>query len=564
MLAAIGGEQPAMRLLVPASTLLLLGFAACSSSAATAPKAAAAPANAATTMVGSRAPAFQATTLAGKSVGLSDFTGKVLVLNFWATWCPPCRAETPDVIRAYAKLDAPDVAFLGIDTTETAPVVKSFVALKGVSYPVALSGPETYNAYGIAYIPTTIVVDPHGVVRARWTGGITPAQLTQYVASARAGKSSWYVTPDQRRIDGELAAAQFHFTGSPASVAAEIVRANKALTRAAADEAALDAGSALRYDPERTQRETGELELAVARASAALATTPKERLAADVALGKAYADLNRFADAVAVYKAALAVEPHSPALVAALTTAYYRLHDYDAMADTATQLAHLSPKDPSAWDQLGLANQRRRNFTAALPAYTQTLDLMIADAKGKPIGKDGDAVAGIADESLDFANIYVALGDAPNARRIFDQAQRYAVLIPSNGRYAALKTIVPQRATEGMTAVALAHGANTAIALTKWTGVDLPGSVASTYRYRLVTVAPPAKSVTLGTKLLKPGWIASFCQDRLCSPNTVTFTMPAQGVKTYEFQLVAPTPNATPGRVAVGAADSNWVTIPAQ
>ena len=51
--------------------------------------------------------------------------GKITVLNFWATWCPPCRAETPDLIHAFGRLASADVAFLAVDTTETAPIVRS-------------------------------------------------------------------------------------------------------------------------------------------------------------------------------------------------------------------------------------------------------------------------------------------------------------------------------------------------------------------------------------------------------------------------------------------------------
>jgi thiol-disulfide isomerase/thioredoxin len=128
--------------------------------------------NAGTAPVGSAAPPLRGTTLTGTPLPAGATTGKVTILNFWATWCPPCREETPDLIAAYRKLHAPGVAFLGIDTTETAPIVKTFLSAKGVPYPTALAGADVYNAYGIAYIPTTIVLDAHGVVRARWVGGV--------------------------------------------------------------------------------------------------------------------------------------------------------------------------------------------------------------------------------------------------------------------------------------------------------------------------------------------------------------------------------------------------------
>ncbi|HEY5350730.1 MAG TPA: TlpA disulfide reductase family protein, partial [Candidatus Lustribacter sp.] len=116
--------------------------------------------------VGSAAPPLRATSLAGTPLAPGATAGKVTILNFWASWCPPCRAETPALNAAYRKLHAADVDFLGIDTTETAPIVKTFLSAKDVPYPTALAAPDVYSAYGIAYIPTTIVIDPHGIVRA--------------------------------------------------------------------------------------------------------------------------------------------------------------------------------------------------------------------------------------------------------------------------------------------------------------------------------------------------------------------------------------------------------------
>jgi peroxiredoxin/tetratricopeptide (TPR) repeat protein len=533
-----------------AAILALGGCSAAGNSAATSP---ATPLpNAALTAVGSQAPPFTAQRLDGTPVTLDAFRGKTVVLNFWATWCPPCRAETPDMIAAFGKLRANDVAFLGIDTTETAPIVKSFVALKGLPYPVALAGPETYNAYGIAYIPTTIVVDPNGIVRARWTGAVTTGQLASYVASARAGKNAEYVTAEQRKIDGILTLKSFD------------VAAAQARLKAVADyETQLNQAPTLRYDTMRTQLETGALELRTANALLGRAKTTKERVAAYDLQAAAYGDLNRFADAAEVRKKALALEPNDPKMLAGLTTAYYRLHDYSSMADTATAWTKVAPNDADAWDQLGLANQRRQQFAAAIPAYQHALALLIAEAKKTPVGKDGDAVTAVADESLDFANLYVALGDATSAQQAFAQARRYAAMIPSSGANAAMKERVAERTIEGLSGASLAHGSGTRLALTSWAGADLPGSTASTFRYRLVTVAPAGTAVTLGTKGLQRDWIASFCQDRLCSPNTVTFTMPAEGVKVYEFQLVPPGPGLKPGRVQVGAGDSNWVSTPA-
>jgi thiol-disulfide isomerase/thioredoxin len=524
---------------------LILALAGCSASAH-APQA-----SPAVQAVGARAPAFTARALDGTAISSDAYRGKTLVLNFFATWCPPCRAETPDLIKAYGNLHANDVAFLAVDTTESAPIVKAYAALRGMPYPIAIAGPDTYNAYGIAYIPTTIVIDPNGIERARWTGEIVPGQLASYVASARAGKNALYVTAEQRTIDALLTFSPF-----------DVNVAQARLEKVAAYQKSLNGATTLRYDTIRTQSEVGGVELQIANALLAKAKTPSERVVAYEERARAESDLNRYADAVADHERALALSIHDPKIVANMTRAYYRLHDYPAMERTALAWTKLAPNDPDAWDQLGLSQQRQGAFARAVPAYQRALALLIETAHAAPIGKDGDAVAAVADESLDYANLFVALGDAARARTAFDQAQRYAALIPSASPYAPLKERASERTAEGLAGASLAHGSQTRLTLTAWSGADLPGSAASNIRYRLVAVAPAGKSVTLVTKGLKPGWIASFCQDRLCSPNTVTFIAPPEGVKTYEFQLIAPDASKSPGRVLVGATDAAWVATP--
>src|SRR5262249_14819844 len=132
------------------------------------------------------------------------------------------------LVAAYRKLHAPDVAFLGIDTSENTPIVQAFLSAKGVPFSSALAGPDVARAFDVAFIPTTVVLDKRGIVRARWTGGVTPAQLAQYVAGARAGRSTEFISAEQRKVDALLTPSRFNFTGTPAARTASVARLDAA------------------------------------------------------------------------------------------------------------------------------------------------------------------------------------------------------------------------------------------------------------------------------------------------------------------------------------------------
>ena len=116
---------------------------------------------------------FALTSTDGKQVRLSELRGKTVLLNFWATWCPPCKAEMPDLQAIYRENgDRHNFVVLAVDVEEQPDVVRDFVRQYGLSFPVLpdSDGRVSSNRYFIRTLPTSFIIDPSGNVRYQWSG----------------------------------------------------------------------------------------------------------------------------------------------------------------------------------------------------------------------------------------------------------------------------------------------------------------------------------------------------------------------------------------------------------
>lgn len=117
---------------------------------------------------GKPAPAFQLKTFDGKSVALSDFRGQVVLLDFWATFCPPCVQALPELQALHAKHASRGFAVVGVTVDDRAALVRKATSRAGVAYPIVQATPEVWNAYKVNALPSLILVGRDGNIIRRY------------------------------------------------------------------------------------------------------------------------------------------------------------------------------------------------------------------------------------------------------------------------------------------------------------------------------------------------------------------------------------------------------------
>lgn len=132
-----------------------------------------------------KAPAWVLRDVEGREVKSSDYLGKVVVVDFWATWCPPCRKEIPDYIAWQKKYAQRGLVILGLSLDEApASAVKAFGDKMKINYPLLMADAATAEAFGgIEGLPTAFVIDREGNIRHRKVGLSDPEAYEKLIAS---------------------------------------------------------------------------------------------------------------------------------------------------------------------------------------------------------------------------------------------------------------------------------------------------------------------------------------------------------------------------------------------
>ena len=141
-----------------------------------------------TPVTAKRAPSFTLTLFDGQVVKLEDFRGRTVLVNFWASWCVPCRAEASALESAWQKYKTKDMVFLGVNTQDKEEDARAFIKEFGITY---LNGPDRSGNIAVDYsvwgIPQTFFIDPQGRITYKHAGELKPSLIAAKLDEATRG-----------------------------------------------------------------------------------------------------------------------------------------------------------------------------------------------------------------------------------------------------------------------------------------------------------------------------------------------------------------------------------------
>ncbi|MFN2529471.1 MAG: TlpA family protein disulfide reductase [Candidatus Baltobacteraceae bacterium] len=135
-----------------------------------------------TSLVGNPAQSFQAQSLSGATASLQAYQGKLVILNLWASWCPPCRAEMPDLQRLYNTYKNRNLVVVGVNQGESIQQARAFATALGIHFPILVDQAQAYGrVYAALGMPTTFIIRPDGIVARGFDGALTYDQMVAAV-----------------------------------------------------------------------------------------------------------------------------------------------------------------------------------------------------------------------------------------------------------------------------------------------------------------------------------------------------------------------------------------------
>jgi|HubBroStandDraft_1064217.scaffolds.fasta_scaffold00638_1 TonB family protein len=384
---------------------------------------------------------FKLRDLDGREVQLSSLRGKVVLLDFWATWCGPCRAEMPAIEKIYRK--EKDIEVFGIDVGEDREIIQKFLRDQKITYPILLAAQSRVQQdYAANALPSVVILDKNGVIRSYKKGykqGIEKGlredlEDTRHafpVAHARViSKRAPEYTAEAR--DAHLSGAvTLHLTVSPQGTPSG-VRVTGPLGHGL-DEKAIDAVQGWKFEPAMREGQPIAEEMNVEVAFSLTApsqSAPSEPRTAEEAYrrGAHLVQTDHAEDAIGMYDKAIVLRPDWALAFHARASAFVHLKKYEEAIHDFDEAIRLDPAHPGWYDGRGLAYSNSGQHDRALDDYDRAIEMSQLPVGGY-FNNRGWANLELGHAEKAIPDLTKAVQLLPDYRKAYEnRAQAYAAL----------------------------------------------------------------------------------------------------------------------------------------